>query len=159
MFQSLFRLSDTAITLLKFFSMFFVTLNKSLPESLVLKLPCSVQDARELIGSNRCSLQNFVCCPSCHSIYKQEDCILEDSSGEKVSKKCSYRKFPNHPQPQHRRTCDTPLMKKVKLSSRRVVLRPHLIYCYRSIIESVQEMLKREGFQEKCAEKKFRRPF
>ena len=124
------------------------------PQPLVLKLPCSVQDARKLIGSNHSSLQKFACCPSCHSIYKQEDCILEDSSGEKVSRKCNFRKFPNdpqhHPQPQHRCTCDTLMMKKVKLPSGRVVLRPHLIYCYKSIIESLQEMLKREGFQEKC---------
>ena len=147
MFQSLFQLSD----MVKFLSMFFLTLNKtfkSLPESLVSKLPCSVQDAREF-GSNRNTLQQFVCCPSCHSIYKQEDCILEDSSGEKISKKCSYRKFPNHPQPQHRHTCDTLLMKRVKLSSGRFLLTPRIIYCYKSIIESLQEMLKREGFSTK----------
>ena len=45
MFQSLFQLSD----MVKFLSMFFLTLNKtfkSLPESLVSKLPSSVQDAR-----------------------------------------------------------------------------------------------------------------
>ena len=74
-------------------------LNKSLP---MLKLPCSVQDARELT----------VIRPN---IYKQEDCILQDSSREKVSRKCNFRKLPNHLQPQHRRTCDTLLMKKVKL--------------------------------------------
>ena len=73
MFQSLFRLSDTALTiLLKFFAMFFSTLSKtvvSLPEVLLRRLPRSVHDAREFAGSNRSTLQKFVCCPSCHSIY------------------------------------------------------------------------------------------
>ena len=67
-----------------------------------------------------------------------------------TSKLCRYAQFPNHPQSQHRKPCGTPLMKNVQLASGCSHFVPHLIYCYKSIIESLQNMILREGFIAKC---------
>ena len=63
---------------------------------------------------------------------------------------CTFRKFPCHPQLQHRKTCNTLLMKRLNLASGKVSLQPRLIYCYKSVVESLQEMIKRNGFIESC---------
>ena len=81
MFQSLFRLSDTALNvLLAFLSMFFSTLSSSIamiPQAFVSYLPRNVRSTRMIAGSNRNTLQQFVCCPTCHSIYRREYCVIQ----------------------------------------------------------------------------------
>ena len=104
MFQSVFRVSDNAMNvLLLFFSMFFSTLSTiaMIPKAFILNLPKNVRSARNVAGSTRSSLKKFVCCPSCHYLYKVEECIIKNSSGELVSQRCIFKKFPNHPQVQH----------------------------------------------------------
>ena len=95
MFQSLFRLSDAALNvLLVFFSMFFTTLSHNIaviPQAFVSNLPRNVQSARNIAGSSRSSLQQFVCCPSCHSLYKRDDCSLQNPDGEIVSQRCMFK--------------------------------------------------------------------
>ena len=150
MFQSLFRLSDTALSvLLTFLAMFFSTLSNTIAQTFISNMPRNVLSARIIAGSSRNSLQQFVCCPSRHSMYKREDCIVL-SGGEITPQRCSFIKFPGHPQIQHRGKCNTLLMKKLKLSSGKVSLQPRLVFCYKSVIESLQEMMKRNGFQKKC---------
>ena len=58
--------------------------------------------------------------------------------------------FPNHPQRQHRQPCGQCLMKKIKSSRGVLSLHPRLIYSYKSVIESLQEMVLKPGFIEKC---------
>ena len=59
-------------------------------------------------------------------------------------------RFPNHPQAQHRKPCGAVLMKNVKSSNGKVLLYPKLIYTYKSITESLQELLRNPGFSVKC---------
>lgn len=59
-------------------------------------------------------------------------------------------KFPNHPQPAHRKKCDAMLMKSVKTSAGTTVLQPHQIFCYRSIIDALQDCIKRPNFVQQC---------
>lgn len=154
MFQTLFKLSDTAVSaLLLFLSMFFKTISRSLkviiPEGFLLKLPRNVYRARMIAsnGTNRSDFTQYICCPTCHSIYIREECITTTES-----KKCNYVKFPNHPQSQHRSQCGTVLIKTVKTQTGKYVLQPKLIYCYRSVIDSLKEMVKRQNFIEQCEE-------
>ena len=67
-----------------------------------------------------------------------------------VSKTCSHIVFPNHPQRAHRQPCNTLLMKTVRTKAGTTALYPRRLYCYRSIIESVKEMLTRRDFFRKC---------
>ena len=41
-------------------------------------------------------------------------------------------------------------MKSSKLSSGKVSLQPRLVFCYKSVIESLEELIKRDGFHEMC---------
>ena len=151
MFQSLFRLSDTALnTLLTFLAMFFRTLSKRFvasPQSFISRLPLNM---RSIHTNSKSNFRKYVCCPTCQSIYSWDQCILKLPTGRVESKRCSFVRFPNHPQVQHRKPCDTVLMKEVKSSAGKVVLYPKLIYCYKSIVETLQEMLNRPDFSVKC---------
>ena len=156
MFQSLFWLSDTALNV--FLVFFFSTLGSTvatIPQAFVSNLPRHVRSARIIAGSTRNSLQQFVCCPACHSIYKPDDCIMQLSSGEIVSQKCTFRMFPSHPQLQHRGKCNNLLMKRLKLSSGKVSLQPRLVYSYKNHCkkwsnEKVFKRNVRHGEREKC---------
>lgn len=153
MFQTLFRLSDTALNILmKFLVMFFTTLSKqfnAIPQSFISILPGSLHSARQ-VQNSRNKFRKYVCCPSCRSIYEWDQCSVTLANGNVESKCCDFIRFPNHPQSQHRQPCGAVLMKKVKYFSGKVAFYPKLIYCYKSIIESLQEMLARPDFSAKC---------
>lgn len=153
MFQTLFKLSDTAMNVLfSFFALFFATIARTMPalsHSFISKLPGTKNAARSSRASARTFTQ-YVCCPSCHSIYNWNECIIQDPDDQLRSKLCTFQRFPNHPQRQHRHPCGQSLMKKIKSSNGRLSLYPHLIYCYKSVIESLQDMVSRPGFIEKC---------
>ena len=56
-----------------------------------------------------------------------------------------------HPQRQHRQQCSQRLMKKIKsVKGNAATFHPHLIYFYKSVIESLQELMSRPGFIEEC---------
>ncbi len=154
MFQTLFRVSDTAMNvLLKFLSMFFLSVGRrvsSLPANFTSALPDSLYSARKFSSSNRDQFNRYVCCPTCHSIYSFQDCVIKLANGQMESKTCSFIRFPTHPQRQHRAPCGTPLLKKVKTKTGKLSLYPRLVYCYKSITESLQEMLERPDFLHKC---------
>ena len=153
MFQALFRLSDTAMNVLfTFFAMFFATLVEhvpSLPQSFVSNLPKTKRAACSVVISSQ-SLKKFVCCASCHAIYHWEECIVQNEDGQKESKLCTFKEFPDHPQSQHRNQCGHALMKAVKSSQGQLKLYPQLIYCYCSVIESLRGMIRKTDFIEKC---------
>jgi hypothetical protein len=56
-------------------------------------------------------------------------------------KRCSYVQFPSHPQKQHRKTCGDVLMKTVRTASGKLLLQPRLVYRYKSVVDSLQEMM------------------
>ena len=67
----------------------------------------------------------YVCCPSCHSLYQWKECIIHLPDNQLVSKQCSFQRFPNHPQHQHRHGCGQSLM-KIKIFQRKAVSLPSL---------------------------------
>lgn len=65
----------------------------------------------------------------------------------RVSKKCNYVMFPNHPQRRFRAPCDFLLMKSViSITGKKNFVYPNAVYCYRSIKTSLQELLQRTDF-------------
>lgn len=155
MFQALFHLSDTALnTLMAFFQMFFRSLSntfQNLPESFISKLPHTIISARKITGQGAKSIfRKYVCCPTCHSIFNWEECIIKLPNGQQDSKSCPFIQFPSHPQAHRRKPCGTALMKKVKSHENGLVLYPKRIYCYKSIIESLQDMLNQPQFISEC---------
>lgn len=113
-------------------------------------LPRNVRTARNCIKNTRDNFTKYVCCPSCHNVYRQEECTIRNSGRIEESKKCTYVRFPSHSQPQHRAPCGATLMKTVKSSTGKTFLYPNLVYCYRSIITSLQELILQPHFLPMC---------
>ena len=150
MFQTLFRVSDAAINvLLSFFALYLqklaILFHSEKLKVFASKLPCTVHCARVAADSNRNNFTRYICCSRCFSIYR-----LNSSVSEEVLSTCTHVAYPNHPQPQHRRPCGNPLYKRVRTLTGRIIHRPILVYCYKSIIDSLQEMIDRPGFVDKC---------
>jgi len=137
--QTLFRLSDTAINVLLAVCQLFLNLSF---QSFQQHAACSYR------ASGGTFIQD-VCCPSCHSLYQWKECIIHLPDNQLVSKHCSFQRFPNHPQHQHRHACGQSLM-KIKSSKGKQSLYPRLIYCYKSVIASLQEMVSKPGFIDEC---------
>ena len=106
MFQTIFKLSDTAVSaLLVFFATFLQTMNQTLqviPNYFISKLPRNVHSARILASkttpnADTKSFIQYVCCPTCHSLYLRDECIINCSNGVLQSKKCCFQLFPSHP--------------------------------------------------------------
>lgn len=86
-------------------------------QEFVQQLPRTVRIARRYLGENFDDFVKFVCCPKCHCVYSLENCKIVLPNKTVVSGRCSYIKFPDHPQPARRRPCNTLLMKTVRTSS------------------------------------------
>ena len=115
MFPTLFRVSDTAMNiLLKFLSMFFVSVGKQVPANFTFALPASLYSAWKFSSSNRDQFKRYVCCPTFHSIYLFQDCVIKLANGQMESRTCSFVRFPTHPQCQHHAPCSTPLLHRNK---------------------------------------------
>ena len=153
MFQTFFKVSDAAINvLLNFFSLFIclVVHILKLDHLRVLKLPSSIYTARKTINANIRDDFKYVCCPACHTIYPPEHCIINQPGHVQVSTNCTFVRFPMHPMEPHRSPCGTVLMKTIKTPSGKVNLHLKFTYCYRSIIQSIQDLLLCPQFFQLC---------
>ena len=145
MFQTLFRVSDNAISVL--FKMFvrelarIVRKDRGNLESVCELLPQDIQRARLCVSANRDNFRKYTCCPKCFSLYWK---FSSDSL------QCTYVQFPQHPRRHHRNAGGSHLYKEVKFSSGKVTHYPFLTFCYKSVTESLQDMLTRQHFLKHC---------
>ena len=151
----MFKISDNAMeVLISFIKAFLLITAKILQiaklNSFTAKLPSSLYLARKLIGTQEDSFTKFVTCPTCHKIYNINDCKEKQVNGKEVSKKCNHVEFPFHPMARFRRPCGSTLMKSVRCSNGTEHLYPRNIYCYQSLITSLQHLLKQPDFVENC---------
>lgn len=135
--------------LLKLFVYLLITiLNIKELESLYDSMPTTLYMARKLLMINRDSFYKYIVCTTCCKMHNESDCF-KINNGIKQSKSCSNILFPNHPHKTRRGQCGTNLMKSIrKFNSNQVNLVPHKIYAYRSISESLQELLNRKSFRD-----------
>ena len=79
-----------------------------------------------------------------------EDCIEKSVTGRhKKSKRCKHVNYPNHPRTNKRKPCGTLLLKKVRNKSGYKLL-PIKAYPYKPLKCSIEQMVQRNGFIEKC---------
>lgn len=157
--QKLFRISTVGMNVLfKFIALFLVTIANLMGmqtlQTFASTLPKSVTAAQRLIGRKE-SFYKWVCCQKCSSLYSIEDAKMV-SSGTLTSKLCSHVRYPNHPQPQHRKSCGCLLLKTVRTSGGSTTLYPKALYCYQSLIHSLESMLQHPNFITKCESWRFR---
>ena len=153
--QTLFRVSDFGMSILFAFILQLLKLlvrnfGLSAIKEMVEQLPHNVYTARKYFGGNIDRFIKYVSCPKCHEIYPMDNCkvVLPDKSI--VSRTCSFVRFPTHPHTIRRRPCGMVLMKSVKTSCGTTSLYPRQMYCYKSVIESLKEVILRPRFIEKC---------
>ncbi|XP_070537876.1 uncharacterized protein [Ptychodera flava] len=125
-------------------------------EELASQFPHTFHGVRTFLGLERDNFQKFVMCPKCHTRYDYNEAFEVNSRGKKKSKTCTHITFPNHPHRKQRRPCGAFLMKTVRGKNGAEYLYPKRLFCYRSIKETLQELLKRPGFLQKCQEWKQR---
>ncbi len=152
LWQSVFHISDLAVTALLRILRFFWGLVVSVPSciatvaSMAERFPKTLTTLRKLSGlTQNDAFIKFVVCPKCHSIYPREACSTRSGTSE-MPKTCSYIAFPNHPHPARRKECGTPLLKKVRLQRRGAhKLIPFMVYAYQPLLIAMQNLLSRPG--------------
>ena len=90
------------------------TFNLQRLQKFVTTLPRGLYAARNNVNEKTRHDFQFACCPSCYSVYPQDECIINLARGQQESKKCSFIKFPSHPQTRFRSPYGTVLMKTIK---------------------------------------------
>lgn len=153
--QAFFKVSDVGMNvLLAFIATFLAFLLRmfgaSMLQGIVQQLPKTVYLARKYLGVHKDRFIKYASCPRCHSIYSIESCKVVLPNGSPMSSKCSHVEFPNHPQRVRRSPCNSVLLKTVRTSCGTSSLYPRQMYCYKSVTESLQELILRPGFVEIC---------
>ena len=124
LWQTLFRLSDTGITVLfSFFATFLV------------------------LVATRVGNDQMLC--SCKSLYAFDDCKKRGVNGQLISKQCGFVRYSAHVQQQRRQPCGQLLLRPLKKSSVSFALQPKAIFCYNSLISSLSKLVRRADFFEK----------
>lgn len=103
---------------------------------------------RKLLGIDRNNFTHFICCRVCHKLYLESDVIVVNQTTTTV-KSCSGSKFSKG---KYKGKCGGELVEKLRLKDGNFHYRPHKVYCYRPVIESLESMLKRPGFEDQCEE-------
>lgn len=139
LFQSLHFIPDRAVSwLIKFlyyllkycgrFSPRITQISEALPRSLYLR--------DKYIGDSK-SVCRYVVCPACHSLYSYDQCVQKTGT-QTSSKTCSSQ------------NCKCKLLKEVVSISGNVKLYPSKVYCYNSVIASLNRILLRPGIIDAC---------
>ena len=154
MWQSVFKISASAISLmLLFFKTFFSLAARYLGvvklQNLSNNFPHSLYRAKKFLGQLNENFTKFVACPRCHKLYKYEECWTANREG-KETKLCSFVKFPRHTLLTMRRPCGEPLLQAARTSSGTTHLVAFNTYCYKSIVSSLEEILNRPNINEMC---------
>ena len=155
MWQFVFKVSNAAITvflkiskhILLYFGQIF---NCDQLKKVADKFPVTIKSAHQIVSLQNNDFESFVVCSSCDSIYDFNDCVERSITGQNsVSKKCRHVCYPNHPHASRRTPCETILLKKVKCK-RSIKLLPVKVYPYKKLKDSIERLVRKEGFLEIC---------
>ena len=162
LWQSLFRISDNAVSLvLSFMAKFFLLIGTCLQLNSLNDLgrifPNTLYRAKKILGRIQERFKKYVSCPACHKLYLFDNCTVNNG---KESLKCSFKQYPRHVQARMRVPCGHMLLKTMHSSSGTDYLAPYQTYCYMSVISSLEELLNRPNYVHICEswKKKIRRP-
>lgn len=149
-------MTDSALDMLvKFLSRFFWIVGTFDENGIVAKIskgfPNTLYKLRKQLGlMDSDDFVKYVVCPKCKTLYNYKDCV-ERRCGRKVSARCRFIPWSQHPHRNKRGPCDELLLKTVRTGTN-MFLYPRMVYPYNSVVKSLQVLLKRPGFWEKCQE-------
>lgn len=150
--QMRFVISDSAVAaLLSFLSVLFLAFTNvdKFFQAVYDKFPRTIKSLWDLNKMQRGAFSKFIVCPKCYSLYKVNDCYYINR-GEKHAKQCTFVEFPNHRQRHRRAPCGVDLVKVSRTVTGKQIIIPFKSYCYKSLKESFEILLKRPGFQNQC---------
>ena len=152
--QAAFHVSDASLAMLVIFFHHFFRILSSMEDSRLISTlagiwPKSVASIYKLMGLEKEEFVQYVVCPKCHSIYDYNDCFTYTHDGKRVSKTCQHRPFPQHPRKSQRKPCGSSLLRLVK-TKKGTLLRPWKIYCYRSLVSSLKQLLAKPNYINLC---------
>ena len=149
--QSKFHISDSGIDMLLSFLRLFVSIVGQFSTFVAVMaelFPKSRLMAQKFLGIET-SFKKFVICPKCFKCYLFKDCWCQLGSNQ-ITKYCDFVRYPMHPHTSRRVRCNAPLLKSIEFCSGRKLLYPHKIYCYKSLISSLQGLLLSAEFVQEC---------
>ena len=104
--------------------------------------PDTLQKARKISHIDRDNFQKYIVCQQCHCTYPCDQ-LSRLTGMDNI--KCSFVAFPRHPQKRIRSLCQFPLVKMIKITSGKETFRPMKLFCYKSIVQSIAEMVQKPG--------------
>ena len=115
--------------------------------------PSSLYKAKKEVGLDENTSVRYVTCPNCFSNYDPSSTVIEERSGDKITKKsatCTHARFPDHVQARMREECGTELMKTVcSVDGKTNYFDPKQIYSYQPVKDSLQTLISRKEIRDK----------
>ena len=153
--QYCYLVSDNALLiLLRFLRTYLTCIASVLPSaaggdvvmSLAALVPLTMYSVRNVLGIDRDNFERYVVCPKCTKLYRPEDCLRR--VGNQVQPVvCDNIQFPRS---KRRKPCGSKLVKKVILKNGTPKYYPLKVYCYKSVIDTLETFLKRPNFEKAC---------
>lgn len=106
--------------------------------------PGTLDKVRKLHFINKDDFEKWITCQQCHCTYPYQLCVDRAGITENIVK-CSFVRFPRHQQICMRSPCGFPLMKAIKTTSGKRMLKPLKVFCYRSVTESIVHLVQQPG--------------
>ena len=109
-------------------------------------LPNTVYKLNKMLGLKSDSFDKYIVCPECTKIYCYEKVVKTSVDGKTIVMKCNNKLFDKG---KYSQECSSDLVQKVNIKSGQKYV-PIKYYCYKSVINSIEQILSRPGMLEKC---------
>ena len=120
---------------------------------LATNLPTTLYSARKFLGIDRDNFHQYVVCPKCTKLYQMDEIVVSNGR-QSFARTCDNLPFPRAKRP---KTCGAQLAQKIILKNGSVKFYALKTYFYKSIIDSLETLLKRPGLEEQCEKWKSRK--
>lgn len=136
--------------------LFFVGKCSTLFKAISNAFPNSLYRFRKLTEFDRDDFLKYIVCPNCTALYRYGD-VVQNRDGRTVVHKCSNMMFgcrvdkssANHGR-RGKFRCDASLVQEVHLSNNKTKFYPLKTFCYKNIIDNLEQFLSRPGFEAEC---------
>jgi len=156
MWKTAFRISGAALRCLLRFLKLFVKSVGIIYQSPHLRtfsesIPVTIITAEKILGIHQddIGMIEYVVCPKCNAIYTYKNCIKTRANGVQLAKSCCHVKYPRHPHRSCRQPCNTEVL-KTSVHKQQAILVPIKTYSYYPLHLSIQRLVSKPGFLNKC---------
>ena len=131
-------------------------LDKNTEDDLCLlnAIPKTWKACQKFLGINPKATSYFAVCAKCYKLHRVNELktILVEGSNNLIVERCSFIAFPHHVQANRRTRCGSLIADIIRSPAGQPTIKGRIIFPYKSLIESLQQLLMRKGFSEKLEE-------